>query len=224
MVPLSSRLRTPPLALRNVVHGGRRSLAAISGVAFSLTMVLLQLGFLEAVKITASNNFDQLDFDIVLLSPRYEQFYAAGVFPLERLTEARSVAAVVAAAPLYATFNLWRCPAFPVTRASRTRCRAVARPARAVAAGRPVPRPLQRRELFVIGIDLDKNPFREPIRARIEAAKDGFASAGSCSTSSLIPTSAGSFATSSRTGSWATTRSRSWAASPCSAASPPTPR
>ena len=107
-------LRTPPLALRNVVHGGRRSLAAISGVAFSLTMVLLQLGFLEAVKITASNNFDQVDFDIVLLSPRYEQFYAPGVIPLARLTEARSVSTVVSASPLYAIFNLWRCPAYPV--------------------------------------------------------------------------------------------------------------
>ena len=50
-------------------------------------MVLLQLGFLEAVKITATNNFEHLDFDIVLLSPRYEQFYAAGFFPLDRLTE-----------------------------------------------------------------------------------------------------------------------------------------
>ena len=64
-----------------MAHGGKRSLAAISGVAFSLTMVLLQLGFLEAVKITATNNFEQMDFDIVLLSPRYEQFYAAGFFP-----------------------------------------------------------------------------------------------------------------------------------------------
>ena len=62
-------------------------------------MVLLQLGFLEAVKITAANNFDQVNFDIVLLSPRYEQFYAAGFFPLERLTLARSVATVVSAVP-----------------------------------------------------------------------------------------------------------------------------
>ena len=88
------RPRTPPLALRNVVHGGRRTLAAIAGVAFALTMVLLQLGFLEAVRITAANNFEQLDFDVVLLSPRYEQFYASGMFPLERLVQARSVEGV----------------------------------------------------------------------------------------------------------------------------------
>ena len=148
-------------------------MAAISGVAFSLTMVLLQLGFLEAVKITASNNFDQVDFDVVLLSPRYEQFYAPGAFPLERLTEARSVAdrglrvAHVRDLQPVAMPGLPRGPERGVNDGER----ALARPAHAVDARRRVPRPLQRRELFVIGIDLDKNPFREPIRSRIEAAK-----------------------------------------------------
>ncbi|MGZ3430774.1 MAG: FtsX-like permease family protein [Isosphaeraceae bacterium] len=173
MVPLSSRLRTPPLALRNVVHGGKRSLAAISGVAFSLTMVLLQLGFLEAVKITAANNFEQVDFDIVLVSPRYEQFYAPGFFPLDRLTQAREVAAVVGAAPMYATFNLWRCPAYPVSQSESNRdVEPSPGPIERWLWGARLPRPLQRRELFVMGIDLDKNLFHEPIRGRIEAAKD----------------------------------------------------
>lgn len=164
--------RTPPLALRNVVHGGKRSLAAISGVAFSLTMVLLQLGFLEAVKITAANNFDQLDFDIVLLSPNYEQFYAPGFIPLARLTEARSVAHVVSAAPLSALFNLWRCPAYPVDRTeSEQTVESSPGPLERWLKGAKLPRPLQRRELFVLGVDLDKNPFREPIRSRIEQTK-----------------------------------------------------
>ena len=47
--------RTPPLALRNVMQGGVRSLMAIAGVGFSITLVLLQLGFLEAVRITATS-------------------------------------------------------------------------------------------------------------------------------------------------------------------------
>jgi len=172
VAPLLSLLRTPPLALRNVAHGGRRSLAAISGVAFSLTMVLLQLGFLEAVKITAANNFEQVDFDIVLLSPRYEQYYGAGFFPLDRLTQARDVAAVVWAAPMYATFNLWRCPAYPVGQSEPNRdVEPSPGPIERWLWGAHLPRPLQRRELFVMGIDLDKNLFHEPIRGRIEAAK-----------------------------------------------------
>ena len=42
--------RTPPLALRNVLHGGPRSLAAIAGIVFVVVMVLLQLGFFGAVE------------------------------------------------------------------------------------------------------------------------------------------------------------------------------
>ena len=54
-------MRTPPLALRNVMYGGYRSLLAIAGVGFSITLVLLQLGFLEAVRITATTVYDQLE-------------------------------------------------------------------------------------------------------------------------------------------------------------------
>ena len=166
-----ARLRTPPLALRNVVHGGRRTLAAISGVAFSLTMVLLQLGFLEAVKITAANNFEQVDFDIVLLSPRYEQFYAAG-FLSPRPAEAGAVAGNRDLGSAACTRRSTSGDA-PRTRwISPTPNRPPRRrPARSSAGsrGRSLPRPLLRRELFVMGIDLDKNPFREPIRGRIEA-------------------------------------------------------
>ena len=168
-------------------------------------MVLLQLGFLEAVKITASNNFDQVDFDIVLLSPNYEQFYAPGVIPLARLTEARAVATVVSAAPMYATFNLWRCPAYPLSQGGRRRgCRVFSGTTEALVQGSEPAPAAPARELFVIGIDLDKNPFHEPIRSRIEAQiKAPRAAAGSCSTSSLILTSAGSFAARFATGSWA---------------------
>ena len=107
-------MRNPPLAWRNVAHGGRRSVAAISGAAFSLVMVLLQLGFLQAVRITATNNFDVLDFDVLLTSARFEQFYAPGFLPLERLRQAQGVATVESATPLYATFALWRCPPSPL--------------------------------------------------------------------------------------------------------------
>ena len=166
------RFRTPPIAIRNVIHGGRRSLAAISGVAFALTMVLLQLGFLEAVRITATNPFEQLDFDVILLSPRYEQFYAAGPFPRERLNQALGISTVTHAAPLYGRFGLWRCPPYPLDNPpSDLSAPSAGALARWLLGGR-APRPLQRRELFVLGVDLDRNPFSEPIRARIEAARE----------------------------------------------------
>ena len=104
---------TPPIALRNVMYGGRKTVAAIAGVSFAITMVLLQLGFYGAVEITATNVYEQLDFDVVLLAATYDQFFAPGEFPMERLRQARSVESVASAAPLYSTFNLWRCPPYP---------------------------------------------------------------------------------------------------------------
>jgi len=164
--------RRPPLALRNVTEGGRKSLAAISGAAFSLTMVLLQLGFLQAVRITATNNFEQLDFDVVLLSSRYEQFYAPGFLPLERLRQARNVGSVTSATPLYASFGLWRCPPYPLDQSpAEADSETSPGPFSRWLAGSRIRRPLQRRELFVMGFDLDHPPFRPPILDSIEAAR-----------------------------------------------------
>ncbi|WP_165064153.1 FtsX-like permease family protein [Paludisphaera rhizosphaerae] len=161
-------MRNPPLAFRNVVHGGKRSLAAISGAAFSLVMVLLQLGFLQAVKITATNNFEVLDFDVLLTSKRFEQFYGPGFLPLERLRQARNVSAVESAAPLYATFVLWRCPPFPLDHPPDDTAPKPGAFARWLGGAR-TPRALQRRQLYAMGFDLDQIPFKSPIRDSIEA-------------------------------------------------------
>jgi putative ABC transport system permease protein len=171
--PWLERLPQPPLALRNVAHGGRRSLVAIAGVAFAVMMVLLQLGFYEAVKITATHIYEQLDFDIVLLAPTYDQFFAPGEFPRERLRQAGSLEEVTAAAPLYATFNLWRCPPYPPDDPAEAWDDERPEPGaiRRWLLGEKHPRPLKRRELLVLGVALENNPFHGPIRRSIEAAR-----------------------------------------------------
>jgi len=161
--------RTPPLALRNVTRGEARTLAAMAGVGFVVTMVLLQLGFLEAVRSTATSLYDQLEFDVALVSPRYEQLYDAGTFPVERLRQVEGLETVVEARPLYAIFAMWRCPPSDLDPGtSRPRPPGDAPPPARQAPGRS--RPVLRRELLAIGIDPDRDPFREPIRGRIEAA------------------------------------------------------
>lgn len=162
--------RTPPLALRNVVQGRARSFAAIAGIAFALVMVLLQLGFLEAVKVTAGVNYRQLDFDLALVSPEFEQFYDAGSFPKERLMAAESVPGVAAARPLWVSMNVWRCPPYPLENPPEDADAAAVGAIERLRLGEKYPRPLQRRELLVLGIDIDRNPFREPIRSQVEAA------------------------------------------------------
>jgi putative ABC transport system permease protein len=173
-------IRTPPLALRNVVHGGRRSTVAISGVAFAVTMVLLQLGFYEAVQITATDIYEQLDFDIVLLASTYDQFYAPGRFPLQRLRQAQSLGSVSGASPLYATFNLWRCPPFPThdQRVAWDDDRPEPGALERWYLGNRLPRPIRRRELLALGVDLDNPPFRGPIQSAIESAKPRLQEAG----------------------------------------------
>jgi putative ABC transport system permease protein len=167
------RTRTPPIALRNVEHGGRKTVAAIAGVAFAVTMVLLQLGFYGAVEITATNVYEQLDFDVVLVAATYDQFFAPGEFPMERLRQARSVPSVVRAAPLYATFNLWRCPPYPPDdpAVARDDERPEPNPLRRWLLGDRLPRPLRRRELLVIGVSLENDPFRGVIRRAVEKAR-----------------------------------------------------
>jgi putative ABC transport system permease protein len=169
--PTSPGSRTPPLALRNVMAARARSLVAIAGIGFATVMVLLQLGFLEAVRFTASINYSQLDFDVALVSPEFEEFYDSGTFPLERLRQAEALETVIAARPLYARMNRWRCPPYPVTAEAAARTPAQAGALMRWWLGDRRPRPLQVRDLLVLGIDLDRNPFREPIRGEVEAAK-----------------------------------------------------
>jgi len=150
-------------------------------MALAVVMVLLQLGFLEAVRVTASVNYDQLDFDVALLSAEFEQFYSPGGFPRERLPQARAVPGVAAARPLWTRMNLWRCPPHSPeererddTRTVRTAGDESAEAAQSALArwwlGSSRPRPLQRRALLVIGYDPELCPFRDPIRGQIATA------------------------------------------------------
>jgi putative ABC transport system permease protein len=169
--PKSHGLRTPPLALRNVLNSRTRTLIALAGIGFATVMVLLQLGFLQAVKSTASVNYDVLVFDVALVSPQFEQFYEPGSFPAERLRQAESLEAVTAACPLYARMNSWRCPPYPVTAEAAARTPPPLGALQRWWMGDQRPRPLQVRDLLVLGIDLDRNPFRDPIRGEVEAVR-----------------------------------------------------
>jgi len=100
-------VKKTPLASRNLLHDKLRMLVATAGVTFAVVLVLMQLGFYGAVKRTATTIYDQLDFDIVLLSPDYLHLSKAGTIPMVRLVQAEQVPGVASARPLYLGFNLW---------------------------------------------------------------------------------------------------------------------
>src|SRR5205823_5088461 len=89
----------------------------------------------------------------------------------ERLRQAEAFEAVRAARPLWARMNRWRCPPYPVTAEAAARTPPQVGPLSRWWLGPRRPRPLQVRDLLVLGVDLDRNPFRNPIRDQVEAAR-----------------------------------------------------
>lgn len=126
-----------PLAWLNLLHDKTRTLVATAGVAFAVVLILMQIGFLNSVRATATQIYAQLRFDILLTSPQYIYISKSGNFPQTRLFTAESVAGVERARPLYLDFNFWlnNAPSEP----------------------NPV-----RRGIFIIAFPLEDRPFRIP--------------------------------------------------------------
>jgi putative ABC transport system permease protein len=103
-------MRTP-LTLLNLLHQPVRTLWALAGVSVAAIMLLMQLGFRDAVKATATLLYDQLDFDVLLVSKEYIDLNRPRAFPPAYLQQALGVSGVRSAVPVRVGFNLWKDPA-----------------------------------------------------------------------------------------------------------------
>ncbi len=99
-----------PLACLNLLHGKMRTLVAIAGVAFSVLLIFMQLGFLGSVRQTSTAIFDALDFHIMIRSPGYLHVGDARQFPRTRLYQASASPAVESVMPFHVELNQWRNP------------------------------------------------------------------------------------------------------------------
>ncbi len=97
-----------PLAWRNVVHERSRAAVGIAGVAFAIMLIFLQLGFFNSVIISANQYYDELDYDLVIVSREYSFIRSPQSFPRRRLFQAMSLAEVVSAEPLYMGAVTWQ--------------------------------------------------------------------------------------------------------------------
>ena len=88
-----------PLAWLNLVHNRVRTAVAVAGVAFAIVLMFMQLGFLEAVKASATMIYDVLDFDICIRSIDYLNLADARTFPRTRLLHANGVKGVERGVP-----------------------------------------------------------------------------------------------------------------------------
>ena len=97
-----------PLAWRNVVHDRGRAAVGIAGVAFAIMLIFLQLGFYNSVIIGATQYYDQLNYDLVIVSRQYSFIHSPQNFPRRRLFQALSLAQVESAEPLYMGSVKWQ--------------------------------------------------------------------------------------------------------------------
>jgi putative ABC transport system permease protein len=101
------------LAWSNLLYHKVRTAVAVIGVAFSLALIFVQLGFLGAVRSTATLLYDKLDFDVMLLSRNYTELNYPGTFPCDRVYQAQELDGVERVAPVYLGLYLWRNPLEP---------------------------------------------------------------------------------------------------------------
>jgi putative ABC transport system permease protein len=99
-----------PLAWLQLTREKRRLVAAVAGIAFAAMLMLMQLGFRDAL-LTSSTRFHEcIEGDIVIISPLYQYIVFSKPFTVRRLHQALALENVESVAPLYIGITNWMSP------------------------------------------------------------------------------------------------------------------
>ena len=79
-----------PLAWKNLVNNKVRTAVGVAGVGFAVILIFMQMGFKGAIRKTATQIYDALEFDLMLRSPAYIHLTDARSFPRMRVFQAAS--------------------------------------------------------------------------------------------------------------------------------------
>jgi putative ABC transport system permease protein len=104
---MSSRV---PVAWLQLVRERLRLAAAVAGISFAVILMLVQLGFEDALISSASLHFSHMNADLVLVSPQYQYLPGTRNFPERRLYQALAVDDIARVEPLYFSPLAWRNP------------------------------------------------------------------------------------------------------------------
>ena len=99
-----------PLGWMQLKHQKVRFAVALSGIAFAVILILMQLGFQAALFDSAVRYQEQLDYDIALFSKESSFIANPRPFSLRRLYQARAVEGVASVSPLYLGIASWKNP------------------------------------------------------------------------------------------------------------------
>ena len=113
---LWSTLSPVPLAWRQLTDQRVRFAVAVLGVTFAVVLVLMQLGFSDALYASAVRLHEHLAADLVLINPQYSYLAISKPFSQRRLQQARSHPDVVAVTPISFDLGAWKNPTTGLTR------------------------------------------------------------------------------------------------------------
>src|SRR5271165_7195007 len=88
------------LACHNTLQNKKRTAAAVAGITFSVLLIFMQLGFLQTARTNSTIVYNYFDFDLAIVSSRFESLDTAWGFDKARLVHVRVVPGVASAAAL----------------------------------------------------------------------------------------------------------------------------
>jgi putative ABC transport system permease protein len=98
------------LAFLQLLKEKKRLAAAATGIVFAVALMLIQLGFQDALMASAGLHTQALDCDLMLATPLYQYLLQPGSFPERRLYQAAADPRVGSVAPLYLSGLPWKNP------------------------------------------------------------------------------------------------------------------
>lgn len=91
-------------------HQKIRLLVAISGIAFAVILILMQLGFRSSLLDSSVRYAERFHYDLALLGPGMRYVAQPESFSIRRLYQAGAVSGVEKVSPVYAKVGVWKNP------------------------------------------------------------------------------------------------------------------
>lgn len=101
---------TLPLGWLQLKHKPLRLLVALSGIAFAVLLIMMQLGFRSALFESAVRFHERLDYDIALFSPDSVFIVRPQPFSIRRLYQSLAFDGVEDVTPVYIFPSVWKNP------------------------------------------------------------------------------------------------------------------
>lgn len=98
------------IAWRQLIKEKRRVAAAVAGITFAVLLMLVQLGFEQALFKSVRLLYEQFNADLFLVNPRYQNSGLTFNFSQRRLEQAMAIDGVESVDPVYLQMVIWKNP------------------------------------------------------------------------------------------------------------------